>query len=213
MTADLITPAQRAALQKLAPVLAEAFYLVGGIAITARLHHRASRDLDLFSAQDPTARQVELEALGGVIVTGRSAGSLHLAVDGVPTTLLQYRYPTLDAPMLVSELPIALASTKDLVCMKLSAIGGRGLARDFWDLHALMTDAAWSLATCLELFRQKYPVEDVGHVMRSLAYFGDALSAPLPPELSPEHWSAIEHDFERWLRELIQRSPSKSGER
>lgn len=44
---DTITPRQRAALEKLAPVLGADFYLVGGVAVAAHLGHRTSRDIDL----------------------------------------------------------------------------------------------------------------------------------------------------------------------
>ena len=47
----------------------------------------------------------------------------------------------------------------DLACMKLSAIAGRGLARDFWDLHELIVASGRSLPEMLAAFRRKYPVQ------------------------------------------------------
>ncbi len=43
---DRITGAQREVLEKLAPILREDFYLVGGVAVAAHLAHRTSRDID-----------------------------------------------------------------------------------------------------------------------------------------------------------------------
>jgi hypothetical protein len=86
--------------------------------------------------------------------------------------------------------------------MKLSALSGRGAARDFWDLHSILERTGFSLEHYLDAFRQKYPSTDVGHVVRSLSYFGDAEAAPLPTGLTAERWSEIRNDFEDWVRAL-----------
>ena len=87
--------------------------------------------------------------------------------------------------------------------MKLSAIAGRGAARDFWDLHTIITRTGRSLSELLEAFRRKYPVEDIGHVLRSLVYFGDA-GDPLPTGLSPPLWTRIQRDFETWVKAAVE---------
>jgi Nucleotidyl transferase AbiEii toxin, Type IV TA system len=45
-----LTGEQEAALAKLHPLLGDEFYLAGGVAVALRLHHRVSRDLDLFTS-------------------------------------------------------------------------------------------------------------------------------------------------------------------
>jgi hypothetical protein len=203
MTAtDLITGDQRSALDKLAPLLQDGFYLVGGVAIAAHFAHRTSRDLDLFATRDPTALQSELDHLPGVAIQSRAPGTIHLKVDGIPVSLIEYRYPQLVPPEPCAGLPVPVASVEDLACMKLSAIAGRGAARDFWDLHTIVTRTAQPLNDFLALVIRKYPVEDVGHIVRSLAYFGDA-SGPLPAGLSSVHWQQIQRDFETWVRALM----------
>jgi hypothetical protein len=81
--------------------------------------------------------------------------------------------------------------------MKLSAIAARGAARDFWDLHTMLVGgvAGGSLGTALERFRKKFTSDDIGHVVRSLAYFGDAEAEPLPGGLGAAQWSAIKAWF------------------
>ena len=93
---------------------------------------------------------------------------------------------------------------EDLACMKASAIAGRGAAKDFWDLDVLLEDGitGGDLEGLLAAFARKYPVEDVGHVVRSLAYFADADAAPLPTGLTPERWEEIKSAFERRVRRL-----------
>jgi hypothetical protein len=88
--------------------------------------------------------------------------------------------------------------------MKLSAIASRGAARDFWDLHVLLSKGAsgGTLSAALGRYRKKFPADDIGHVVRSLAYFGDADAAPLPRGLSSKAWRRIQTDFEAWVGAL-----------
>lgn len=163
---DPITNDQRQVLAKLAPFLQDGFHLVGGVAIAAHLSHRTSRDLDLFATRDPTVLQADLDQLPGVVIASRAPGTLHLKVDGIPVSLIEYRYSLLAPPELRAELPVPVASIDDLASMKLSAIAGRGAARDFWDLHTIVTRTARPLSEFLDVYRRKYPVEDIGHVIR-----------------------------------------------
>src|ERR1041385_5128802 len=137
-----ITADQRSVLAKLAPLLQDGFYLVGGVAIAAHLAHRTSRDLDLFATRDPAALQSALDHLPGAAIQSRAPGTIHLEVCGVPVSLIESRYPLLAPPEPRAGLPVPVASLDDLACMKLSAIAGRGAARDFWDLHTIVTRAA-----------------------------------------------------------------------
>jgi predicted nucleotidyltransferase component of viral defense system len=94
---------------------------------------------------------------------------------------------------------VAVAGLADLTAMKLQAISTRGAARDFWDLHELLRQRSITLAQALEEFRRRYVADDVGHVVRSLAYFGDADAEPLPVGLDSETWRGVCADFERWV--------------
>lgn len=198
-----LTEGQEAALGTLAPLLGADFYLGGGVAVALRLHHRASRDLDLFASEcDPASFEERLAQLPGVRVTARAPGTLHLEVGGVPVSLLRYRYPLLHAPEPSARVPVRLASLEDLVCMKLSAIGGRGARRDFWDLHRMLEASALSVEDALGLFARKFATVDLGHVVRALVYFADADHEPMPAELDSDAWERIKSDFERWVLDL-----------
>jgi hypothetical protein len=198
-----LTQAQREALTALSPIVGDAFYLAGGVAVALRLHHRSSRDLDLFSSDtDPTDLEEQLANNPAIRIVSRAVGTLHLEAHGVPVSLLRYRYPLLEGLESDPTLPIKLASREDLVCMKLSAIAGRGARRDFWDLHELIAASHLTLSRALELFERKFPRTDRGHVVRSLAYFADADAEPMPPELTSTAWAAIKRDFEAWVLAL-----------
>lgn len=185
--------------RKLAPLLGETFYLAGGVAVAAHLAHRTSRDLDLFATKAPDDLRSLLGRLSDVQIESRAPGTLHLRVDKTPVSLIEYPSPLLAPASQVANLPIPVASIDDLACMKLSAIVGRGAARDFWDLHTIVTHTSRPLMYFLDAFRRRYPIEDIGHVIRSLVYFGDA-GTPLPKGLSQSQWARIQHDFNTWVR-------------
>jgi hypothetical protein len=142
--------------------------------------------------------------LADVRVTGRARGTLHLEVDSVPTSILSYRYPLVAPIERRPGIPVPVASPEDLACMKVSAIAGRGAAIDFWDLYVLLEHGVGGgyLNTLFDIYARKYPAEDVGHVVRSMAYFADADAAPLPLGLSPALWDIIKSEFAARVRAL-----------
>jgi len=202
-----VTAEQRQALTALRAALPDGAYLAGGVAIAAALHHRISHDLDFFVPRDfePERMSERLSAeVPGLTITSAAPGTLYFELHTVPSSLITERYPLLVQPSLHPELAVHVASLEDLICMKLSAIAARGLARDFWDLHALLAHgiAGGSLAQALNLYRTKFASDDVGHVIRALAYFGDADAAPLPRGLSASDWERIKRDVERHVTAL-----------
>jgi hypothetical protein len=103
---------------------------------------------------------------------------LHAEVIGVPVSVLRYSYPLLEATERLDGFALPLASVADL---------RRG---------------AVSLTVALDSYRAKYPVEDVGHVVRSLVYSADAEAEPLPNGLTLDHWNHIRHAFLERVRAL-----------
>jgi hypothetical protein len=202
-----ISDAQRSALAALAPQLDEKTYLAGGVAIALSLRHRMSLDLDLFVAGDVDSDRLA-ERLAPTVtafrIIGTSRGTLHAEVSGVPISVLSYRYPLLSPPLTPEGFPVPVASLADLACMKVSAIAGRGAAKDFWDLSELLRTgvAGGDLTTLLDLYRKKFPVEDIGHAVRSLGYFGEADAAPMPRGLTQERWVEIKTDIARRVKAL-----------
>lgn len=201
-----ITDEQRAALASLAPALDAETYLAGGVAIALAMHHRMSVDLDLFVAHDFDADRLAerlASSTPSLRVVGRAPGTLHAEVSDIPVSILSYRYPLLAPTRSVPDLPVRVASLEDLVCMKIAAIAGRGAAKDFWDLHTLLArGVVGDLGRVLELYQRKFPTDDVGHVIRSLAYFGDADAAPLPRGLTSQRWGEIKAAIAKGVRSL-----------
>jgi hypothetical protein len=198
-----ITPAQRAALEALSPILEAGTYLAGGVAVALLVGHRMSRDLDLFAGEvDPDQLAQRAASLAGSTIVSRAPGTLYLEIGGVPTSIIGYKYPLLRQTARSRDIAIEIAAPEDLVCMKLSAIASRGAKRDFWDLSVLLAHQGLDVPGALDLYRQKYAAEDIGHVVRSLVYFGDAEAEPSPAELSSQEWQRVKTAFVAAARAL-----------
>lgn len=194
---------QVAVLTKLAARLPNDAYLAGDVAVLALLGHRVSRDLDIFTTEsDPESLAPALGALPNTRITSRTRGTLYLEADGIPVSIIEHAYPPIDDFLRIPGLPLAIASAADLTAMKLHALASRGAARDFWDLHGLLAHRHATLERALLDHQARYPAEDLGHVIRSLVYFGDAERDPLPSGLDRARWAAIRHDFETWVKAL-----------
>ncbi len=199
-----ILPAQQVeVLRALAPHAGEeGFHLAGGTALALRLGHRRSVDLDWFSpswtgpAEELASR---LRSAGIPLVAHQFAkGTLHGEVEGVHVSFLRYAYPDLQPVDSWVELDCRIASLQDLACMKLSAVTQRGTRRDFVDI-AFVLKQGLSLKNVLDLYRAKYSVTDVGHVLVSLAYFDDAEREPMPTMLLPCDWEALKSELRTQL--------------
>jgi Nucleotidyl transferase AbiEii toxin, Type IV TA system len=199
---EILSSSQRVAIDILASVVDPATYLAGGVAVALRLHHRTSRDLDLFTPASDPVNLTPVLTNPAIRVLTRAEGTLYLEVGGVPASILRYRYPLLGPTEAFPGIALPIASLEDLTSMKLSAIAGRGARRNFWDLHALLTARGRSVGQALEEYARKYTAEDVGHVVRSLVYFGDAEAEPMPVGLTEERWARLCADLVAWVRAL-----------
>ncbi len=202
-----ITALQSDVLTRLAGRVPDGTYLAGGVAVALRLAHRQSLDLDLFVPSDfdveELAERLAIE-VASVTITGRGRGTLHVEIEQLPVSVILYRYPLIAAAAVTEASALPVASLLDLACMKLSAIGGRGAAKDFWDLDEMLQNnvAEGSLMAALDLYARKFVTADPGHVLRSLAYFAEADAAPLPAGLDDVHWAAIKARFAERVRAL-----------
>jgi hypothetical protein len=92
---------------------------------------------------------------------------------------------------------VAVADPRDIACMKLSAIAGRGARRDFVDLY--VAARRFGLREILRLFSRKYAQAAYSrlHLLKSLTYFDDAEKDPMPHALMPLDWSDVRRYFIR----------------
>ncbi len=203
---DILNECQQQVFIRLATALTETdFYLAGGTALALQIGHRPSIDFDWFVAAlgEPEALFQRLRAFEIAFnVQSLAIETVYLDIDTVQVSFIGYDYQLLQPPS-VCRHGVKLAHTDDIACMKLSAIGSRGSRKDFVDLHFMISQFR-SLDEYLGLYQRKYQNRDIGHILRSLVYFEDAEAEPEILTAQPFDWQAMKHDFERWVRELIQ---------
>ena len=160
--------------------------LVGGTSLALQLGHRKSVDLDLFGSLGVRGGELEqtLRRYGGVELVNRSKVVETYFVRGVKVDFVNYPYAWLTDPVCIGGL--TLASSQDIVPMKLEAITNRGSKKDFIDLTFLL--ATFPLPEMLALYAAKYPQGSGYLVLRSLVYFDDAEDDPSPVMLKPLSW-------------------------
>jgi hypothetical protein len=195
---------QQRVLKEIGPFLTErGFYLAGGTAVALHLGHRRSLDFDWFAPKfmDPERLAEELQHQGIPFVTNSfAAGTLHGIVRGVQVTFLRYRYPMITKPH--KHPPgIDIAARSDLAAMKLLAVAQRGAKKDFVDIYALGQSPS-SLQKLLQWYQTKYAVDDIVHLLRSLAYFDDADKERMPKMLWEVSWPTVKKTIQGWLREV-----------
>ena len=170
--------------------LLQGLRLVGGTALALQLGHRKSVDLALFG--DFSAEGIEirdtLEEQFSVSVIKESKNIKIYQVDGIKVDLVNYsRYPWIDNP--IEEDGITLAGIKDIAAMKVAAIIGRGTKKDFIDMNRLLQ--IYSLKEILDMYMQKYPDGSLFIAMKSLSYFEDAESDPMPFMFDEIDWGVV----------------------
>lgn len=181
-------------------------YLAGGTALALHLDHRKSFDLDFYSPEKFES-EIQLERIVEVVtdfkLISTSWQTLIGSTQETEISLFFYKYP------LIGELSqyegTKIASIADIACMKLEAVGGRGLKRDFFDLYTICQLADWNLQKVIDLNRKKYGRDesDIPHILKSLAYFDDAENLPERAEIVEADWNKIKAYFIQETKRLV----------
>lgn len=198
---ETIIPETHSLLEKLSalPVLEDA-RLVGGTALALQLGHRTSVDLDFFGRINADSEELRdiLREVGRVEVASVSKNINIFWINGVKVDMVNYPYPWLDLPIV--EDGVRLASLNDIAAMKVSAIVNGGTKKDFIDLYTLLQHFA--LDEILDMYSRKYSDGSLFIVMKSLTYFDDAETDPMPNVLNDTAWETVK-DF---LRKVVRNS-------
>ncbi len=200
---EVLARRQQRVLTQIGPLLSRlGFYLAGGTAVALHLGHRRSVDFDWFTfdgLSNPLQFAAEIRDEGIAFTTDHVApGTLHGSVQGVRVSMIRFRYPMLSALRKMRS-GIHIAGKADLAAMKLSDVTQRGAKKDFVDIYALGKKTR-SLQKMLNWYREKFAVENVAHLMYSLAYFEDAERERLPRMLWDINWQAVKTELQQWLK-------------
>ncbi len=178
------------------------FNLVGGTALSLRIGHRQSYDLDLFGYPDalniPMISSLLLD-YGTFEVQTASKNIFSAWVDGIKVDFVRYQYQLLQ-PVSIED-GIRLVSLEDIAAMKLAAVTGRGRKRDFSDIYFLLNHFA--LPEMIDLYLKKYPDSNRFLLIKSLDYFEDAAEDSDPVFLQKADWPSIKKTISQEVHKLF----------
>lgn len=175
----------------------DGWILGGGTGLALHFGHRYSEDLDLFRSDsfDPDRLAVSMSSIGDVSVQTRDENTLHAVLDGLRVSFLRAEPPLLFPGNEYRGLVVA--DPRDIAVMKVVAIGGRGSRKDFVDLYFYLRSGA-TLDGVLTLLERRFAGLDYNeyHLLKSLAYFEDAESEPMPNMIRDVEWAEIRDTLE-----------------
>ena len=204
---DILPPPQRRLWPELACVPKE-FTLYGDTAIALRLGHRESVDFDFFAFEDIDTHVLlmELPMLEGALVQHSAPNTLSVLVETEegPVRLSFFGLPRLRRimpPMKASHGP-HLAHMLDLAGMKMTTIQRRAEAKDYLDIHAILTRTDISVEAAVAAARVIYGARfNPYDTLKALSWFGEKQLQILPNEVKQTLATAAQHfDFRRMER-------------
>ena len=175
------------------------WYLAGGTALALQVGHRQSVDLDFFRDRPFQEERVErnLFETGTWVTNLRSSGTLYGEFMGAKASFITYPFFK-PSRTRVHYGTISILTPADIAAMKIIAISQRGKKRDFIDLFWYCANEA-SLEEVMRSAIAQYPDKkhNIPHFFKSLVYFTDAESDPLPKLFFKADWKTVKAYFKR----------------
>lgn len=175
------------------------WYLAGGTALALQVGHRQSVDLDFFL---PTAG-----FSGDVLIKRLTKGAWHTDVFQRGTIygkLLEAKTSFIAYPFFQSRYAplwygsVRVLAPEDIAVMKIIAVSQRGRKRDFFDLYWYVLNKE-PLIDVIHRLPDQYPhiAHDYHHILKSMVYFTDAESDPMPKLFFNTDWKTVKAYFTR----------------
>ena len=183
------------------------WYLAGGTALTLQVGHRQSVDLDFFTQNagfDEVATERALLA-GGDWSTGfAESATIYGKFHGAKLSLIAYPFFVPAKPFIPCG-TIRVLQESDIAVMKIIAMSQRGRKRDFIDLYWYAQNRE-PLAAVIRRVPKQYPGQEhnIPHFIKSLAYFDDAESDPMPKIFFDASWSGIKRFFRKEAKAIAE---------
>jgi len=181
------------------------FSLVGGTALALKFGHRISVDLDLFSSE-PFDQELVLNALSkefgsNFLYEGRNVKfGIFCYISNIKVDIVHYPHPAI-APIENTQ-RIRLYSTEDIVAMKVNAILGRGVKKDFYDIYELLS--VYSIQQFIDAYYEKYPRQMLLiSIPEALTYFADAEETEAPISLKGQTWEKVKQQIQKAVNEYL----------
>ncbi len=193
---ELLPPGTSNTWLKIAPLLPASAYLTGGTALTAHLHHRVSRDLDIFLERpaDLGTLWAQFQAVGDAHSSYRDDSTLNCTLDDTKVQVLEA-----SSQKMVSEFTIIggirVAGVADILATKVAVVAKRGELRDYFDIMTIEQSEGLTAEEGINLAIKKYSPDNLGMfvltTLRALSHFDDVendSSLPVPKEVIVRYW-------------------------
>ena len=168
------------------------FALAGGTSLSLQIGHRKSIDIDMFAFEDTDMQELSLLLEGSfekIIIRKTSKVFIFCAINSVKCDFVKHSNHRLVKPIITID-GIRMYSREDIAAMKLNAICGRGVKKDFYDIYSLLQQ--FSLKEMLEFYDYKFKSDNSWMALRSLQYFEDADGQEEPELISAfPNWEEI----------------------
>ncbi len=178
------------------------FYLAGGTALALQIGHRKSIDFDFFTPHNFNLEMLKerLGELGLFTQLYSQKNTLVGEINKVQLSFFKYKYNIVQ-PFIIFE-NINISDKLDIALMKLNAISGRGIKKDFIDLFFLLNE--FKLKYLIEKLPEKFGKEsDIAYqVLRSLVYFDDAQDQLMPEMIKKINWEKIKKRMETEVKKI-----------
>ena len=181
---SVLPPSQRAVWPELRQVPSR-FVLYGGTALALRLGHRHSEDFDFFADApvNPDELLGTLPLLKGATIRQKSLNTLTVVVhrpEPVKLSFFGLALRRVGEPELTEDGVVRLATLRDVAGCKMAVIQSRSEAKDYLDIHALLTHGV-PLAEMLGAAQAIYGEQFAPMIsLKALAWYGDGDLAGLP---------------------------------
>lgn len=206
MYTNILTEKQKSVLELLDTIpLIQDFYLAGGTALALFYGHRESIDFDFFKEESFVVDEVidTIIQKNNVKIKFKKPDTLLLSINEISCSFFKYPYPLLKGTLKFKNC-FNLASIEDIAAMKISAISTRGTKRDFIDLY-FICNKDFSLQEIIKFYQKKFTVlnHELYHIYRSLIYFDDAESDPMPNMFEKVEWKEVKEFFQKETKKLF----------
>ena len=180
------------------------FVLVGGTNLAIRYGRRISVDLDLFTNipfDSNNIIPILMNNYPGLLITSQRKSSIQCIINEIKVDIVLHEHPYLQPIETIAG--IRMASTPDIIAMKLNAVSQRGARKDFWDIAELLDE--YSIEQMLEFFKRKYKMYEIFHKLRSLTWFEDADNMPIASviPLNKTSWTDVKNKIQSGVKEYL----------
>lgn len=180
------------------------YNLVGGTGLSLKLGHRISIDIDLFS-KEKIENEVIINCLSEtfqnkfVLISSNKVG-IFCKINNIKVDLIHYNFDLINP---IEEFEnVRIVSSEDIAAMKIQAILGRGVKKDFYDLFELLNQ--FSLNEIIQFHKSKYPLQTLNiTIPQAITYFEDADESEDPISLRNETWDEVKKGLRKVVNEYL----------